>query len=48
MVKSLASGAWFAPFVPNGGLVRTTSKRSAARGLVDRVAELDVRLDPWR
>ena len=43
--KSSRSGAWLAPLVPNGGLVRTTSKRSRRRRLVDRVAERDVRLD---
>ena len=44
-VKSSRSGAWFAPLVPKGGLVRITSKRSAAGRLVDRVAQGDVRLD---
>jgi len=31
MVKSSRSGAWFAPLVPNGGLVRMTSYRSPGR-----------------
>ena len=45
MVKSSRSGAWFAPLVPKGGLVRMHVEALAAVRLVDRVAERDVRLD---
>ena len=41
----VALGAWFAPLVPNGGLVSTTSNRGALGRLVDGVAERDVRLE---
>ena len=45
MVKSSRSGAWFAPLVPKGGLVRMHVVTLAAVRFVDRVAEVDVRLD---
>ncbi len=45
MVKSSRSGAWFAPLVPKGGLVRTHVVSLAAIRFVDGVAEIDVRLD---
>ena len=45
-VKSSRTGAWLAPLVPKGGLVRMQSYRSPRSGFVDAVAQVNARLKP--
>ena len=44
-MKSSRSGAWFAPFVPNGGIRQHDIKAPAVGILVDGVAEFDLGFD---